>query len=114
MARQAPRGGTVGAVTDRPAYWARVRARAEALGSDGCTRATEWNRDCCLHHDIMCRTGMDIDGNPVTRLEADVLFWECNRLRAGARLSVYSPRSWARYVGVRIGAWWHTRHKETP
>ena len=89
---------------ENEAYWARVEARAKALGSDGCTAVSEWNRRCCLHHDIMCRTGMDIDGNPVTRQEADWLFWECNRLRATSGLSLLSPRSWVRWVGVRLGA----------
>ena len=102
-----------GILVERAAYWARVRTRAAALGSDGCTSVAEWNRDCCLHHDIMCRTGMDVDGNPVTRQEADWLFWECNRLRAGDYLSYLSPRSWFRYAGVRIGAWWRLYRKET-
>lgn len=58
-----------------PAWEARVRARAAALGADGCTAVSEWNQICCLHHDIMCRTGMDIDGNSVTRPEADAWFY---------------------------------------
>jgi hypothetical protein len=91
-------------------YWSRVRARAKALGSDGCTAVSEWNHDCCLHHDIMCRTGQDIDGNPVTRQEADYLFWECNRRMS--RFSWLSPRSWWRWIGVRFGAWWEQRSRE--
>lgn len=98
-----------GGITPNPAWEARVRARAAALGSDGCTAVAEWNKICCLAHDIACRTGMDIDGNPITRQEADVLFWECNRLRAWAGLSYLSPRSLVRYIGVRLGAWWETR-----
>lgn len=92
------------------AYWQRVRERAARLGTDGCTQVSEWNRECCLHHDIMCRTGMDIDGNPITRQEADWLFWECNRQRTP--FSVLSPRSWVRWAGVRLGAWW-SRRKDT-
>lgn len=98
-------------VTDNEAFWARVEARAAELGTDGCTGVSEWNRRCCLHHDIMCRTGMDINGNPVTREEADWLFWECNRLRARAGLSYLSPRSWARWAGVRIGALFQKRKR---
>lgn len=53
--------------TPNEQYWQRVRDRAAALGSDGCTAVSEWNRDCCLLHDVMCRTGMDMDGRAVTR-----------------------------------------------
>jgi hypothetical protein len=86
-------------------YWQRVRARAKALGSDGCTAVEPWNLDCCLLHDVMCRTGMDMDGNSITREEADYLFWECNRQRTP--FSWLSPRSWTRWAGVRLGAWWN-------
>lgn len=92
------------AITPNPEYWARVEARAKALGSDGCTHVNEHNRLCCLLHDIFCRTGMDMDGNAVTRQEADYLFWECNRQRSP--FSWLSPRGWVRWAGVRIGAWW--------
>ena len=97
-------------MTPNEEYWQRVEARALALGSDGCTQVNEWNRRCCLLHDIMCRTGMDMDGNAVTREEADYLFWECNRQRTP--FSWLSPRSWVRWVGVRIGAWWAQRRRE--
>lgn len=92
------------AITPNPDYWDRVEARAKALGSDGCTRVSEWNRRCCLLHDIMYRTGMDMDGHAVTRQEADYLFWECNRRFSNSRLSWLSPRSWVRWAGVRVGA----------
>jgi len=99
----------VNAYTENDAYWQRVRDRAAALGSDGCTAVSEWNRVCCLHHDIMCRTGMDIDGNAVSRQEADWLYWECNRERSMWGLSWYDPRGYARWIGVRLGAWWDRR-----
>jgi len=95
------------AITPNPEYWTRVEARAKALGSDGCTAVSDrWNLQCCWLHDIMLKTHADMDGNAVTRQEADWLFWECNRQRAFLRLSWLDPRSWVRYVGVRIGAWW--------
>lgn len=97
------------AITPNPEYWERVRARAKALGSDGCTAVSEWNRDCCLLHDVMVRTEQDMDGNHVTNDEANVLFWECNRQRAFLRLSFLDPRSLGRFVGVGIGAWWARR-----
>ncbi len=81
-------------------YWARIRARAKALGSDGCSKSRDWNLDCCLRHDIQERTGMDINGVPISAAENDAEFWECNRLRS--RFSVLSPRSWARWAGVRL------------
>jgi len=91
-------------MTPHERYWQRVRERATELGSDGCTASSEWNRDCCLLHDVMVRTGADMNGHALTRAEADYLFWECNRQRTV--LSMLSPRSWARWVGVRLGAWW--------
>jgi len=101
----------MGGVTENEEFWKRVEARAKALGSDGCTAVSEWNQRCCWLHDTMLITGMDMDGNAVSREEADYLFWECNRLRAKSRLSYLSPRSWVRYVGVRIGARWYRRKK---
>jgi len=95
----------MGGFTFRREWSERVKARALALGSDGCTAVSEWNQVCCFHHDVMCRTGHDIDGQPITREEADWLFWECNRIRSRSRLSVYDPRSWVRYIGVRLGAY---------
>lgn len=62
-----------------------------------------------FYHDVMIRTGMDLNGQAITRKEADVLFWECNRQRAQLRLSWLSPRSAIRYLGVRLGAWWAQR-----
>ena len=96
------------AVTPNDAYWARVRARAAALGSDGCTGVSEWQHDCCLLHDILCRTGVDMDSVAVTRTEADALFWKC--LTDRSPLGVWSPRAWLRYAGVRLYSWWRSSH----
>lgn len=102
----------MGAITPNPAYWARYRERALALGSDGCTKVNEWNRDCCYRHDVHWRTGMDINGHPISKAQANVLFWECNRQRSRSRLSYYDPRSLVRFVGVQLGAWWSKRKGE--
>ena len=83
--------------------------RAVALGSDGCTAVSEWNRPCCERHDVQKRTGMDMDGNVMTDAENNAEFWECNRQRAFLRLSWLDPRSFIRYLGVGIGAWWAQR-----
>lgn len=56
------------------AYWRRVRARAKALGSDGCTAVSEWHQDCCFEHDIHCREGQTINGIAISREEADAVF----------------------------------------
>ncbi len=52
-------------------YWQRVRARAKALGSDGCSYVSEWMQDCCLEHDVHCRTGMTMGGMAISRSRAD-------------------------------------------
>jgi len=64
-------------MTPNPEYWQRVRDRANALGSDGCTGVTEWHHDCCLLHDVYYRTGLDMDGRVITKAEADLAFWRC-------------------------------------
>lgn len=97
------------AVVDNEEYWRRVEERAAQLGSDGCTHVLEWNHRCCLEHDIHCRTGMTLGGHPITRQEADFVFWACNRARAWSRLSWYDPFSWWRYYGVRLGAFLASR-----
>lgn len=102
------------AITPNAEYWERVRARAKALGSDGCSHVSAWNLDCCLRHDVMVRTGRDMNDHAITRAEADYLFWECNRQRAQLRLSWYSPRSYVRYLGVQLGSWWKQRRHANP
>jgi hypothetical protein len=92
------------AVTENPDYWRRVRDRADALGSDGCSGVPEWHHDCCLEHDVHYRTGMDINGMALTRQEADALFREC--LRRRSVFSFYSPLSWWRWAGVRLWNRW--------
>lgn len=61
-------------MTPNEEYWTRVRARATALGSDGCTAVSEWLQDCCYEHDVHCRTGMTLAGMPISRIEADAKF----------------------------------------
>ena len=83
-------------------YWDRIRQRAEELHSDGCTGVPEFYHDCCLEHDIHCRTGETLDGTPITRKEADAQFRRCIQNRS--MFGCFSPLSWWRWVGVRIGA----------
>lgn len=86
---------------DNEEYWKKVRERARKLGSDGCTLVAEWKQDCCYEHDMHCRTKMDIYGNKVERFEADYLFRKCIQDRVSLRF--LSPRSWIRWMGVRLG-----------
>lgn len=57
-------------LTPNEEHWAKVRARAKALGTDGCTGVADWYIDCCYEHDIACATGMDIHGNATNWAEA--------------------------------------------
>lgn len=80
--------------------WELVRKMAEELKADGCTGVIDFSRDCCLHHDIMYRTGKCCDGTKVTRAEADRLFRLCMQRRS--IFGVCSPMSWVRWLGVRV------------
>ena len=56
---------------------------AELLKTDGCTSAPDLCfRDCCNGHDIAYRTGMDENGNPITRSQADARFLRCMTAKA--------------------------------
>lgn len=82
-------------------YWRDVRARAAALGSDGCTAATERFHDCCLRHDIEYRTGRIALGmRRLTRAEADRRFLRC--MQARSPLGRWTPLGWLRYAAVRV------------
>lgn len=91
-------------------YWERVRLKAAELGADGCSGVPDFYKDCCDEHDIHYRTKHTLDGQPISRPEADVRFRECIQSRSGfGRLS---PLSWWRWLGVRIfgGKAWSDVH----
>lgn len=51
---------------------------AAALRGDGCTSSPDlWYRGCCDAHDVHYRTGCDLEGNPITRKEADRQLRRC-------------------------------------
>ena len=77
-----------------------MRARAEQLGSDGCTGVKDFHKDCCLLHDIFYRTGVDLAGNPVSRAEADATLRDC--IRSRSRFGRFSPMAAVRWAGVRM------------
>lgn len=83
-----------------PSYWERVRERARELGSDGCSKVPDINLDCCYEHDIHWRTGMTLDGEPISVQDANNRFWRCNTER-----SVFgkgSPLAAWRWLGVSL------------
>jgi hypothetical protein len=80
-------------------YWERVHDKAAELGADGCSFATGAFVDCCLEHDIHYRTGLTLNGTPITRREADARFRSCMQSRS--KLGFFSPMSWWRWAAVR-------------
>lgn len=98
----------------------------EALNikSDKCTFALDIHAWCCYEHDLGCSYGKDprnafthyLAGEvglgpvgdswthaiPLSRSAADARFRRC--LQKHSKLGKFSPMSWWRWVGVRIGA----------
>lgn len=59
-------------------YWDKVKALAWVLKGDGCTAVPDLTyKRCCDEHDIHYRTGNTVEGNPITRLEADNRLFQC-------------------------------------
>ena len=90
------------------AYWRRVKAVAQVLHSDGCSGVPDFYLDVCWEHDIHYRTHQTVEGQALTRRNADAL------LRAGiqARSSFgrFSPMAWWRWAALRWmgeAAWEH-------
>lgn len=83
-------------------YWVRVLQKAKDMKSDGCTKAKDVYVHCCYEHDIHCRFGTTVDGEPITRAEADKQLREC--FQQTSVLGKLSPLSWVYWAGVRVGA----------
>lgn len=105
-------------------YWDWIEAEAKAINSDGCTLVTELFRPCCLQHDLGYYWAKDPrdayvkwlqlaienpwqEARTVGRDEVDIQFRDC--IQSKSRVEHFSPISWLRYVGVRIGGWWAWR-----
>mgnify|MGYP003524634728 CR=1 FL=1 len=88
-------------------YWVRVQDRAIELKSDGCTGVPDFHLKCCLEHDAHYRLHCDMDGNPITKSEADKQFRLC--IQQESKLGRFSPMSWWRWLGVK----WFGRHSWT-
>lgn len=85
---------------DKREFWAVVQDRAAELESDGCTGVSDIFGECCLLHDIYYRTHMDIEGNPISRKQADYEFRQCIQERS--RVGILSPVAWIRWMAVRL------------
>jgi hypothetical protein len=81
-------------------YWETVRRTATTLNSDGCTGVPDLYLDCCYQHDIHYRTHRTLDGQPITKREADRLFREC--MQSHSRLGWWAPLSWVRWAAVAL------------
>lgn len=90
-----------------PDYAAKVRKRALELGTDGCSSITQVYQLCCYEHDIAYRTAKDVEGNPLTRREADAAFRKC--MQGKSKLGKASPVAAVRWVAVRAFGWWGWR-----
>lgn len=104
-------------------YWDWVRAEAAAIKSDGCSKVSEWHRECCLEHDLGYYYGRDpreafrsdwASAPKIERGEVDRRFLDCMQERSPLRDG--SPRAAVRWLGVRVGAWlaWRRHRKVRP
>ena len=84
-------------------HWERVREMAAALHGDGCTASPDlFYRPCCDEHDIAYRSGRDVDGNALTRAQADARLRRC-MMRAGKTPIVGRwLLPWFYWLGVRL------------
>lgn len=62
------------------------RQKWRNLRTDGCSSAPDlWLTPCCNDHDRAYATGRDIGGKPITRAQADAIFYRCCRARSWNR-----------------------------
>jgi hypothetical protein len=77
-----------------------VKETAAVFGSDGCSFVGSAYRWCCLEHDIAYRSGLQRDGTPVTKAEADKRFRSC--IQRKSPFGWWSPLAWIRWLGVKL------------
>ena len=81
------------------AYWEQVRAVADEIESDGCSKVPDFYGIACAEHDIHYRLHHRLDGSPITKAEAD---WEFRQaIQSHSKLGRFSPMSWWRWLGVK-------------
>lgn len=81
----------------------KIAELAAALKGDGCTSSPDlFYRRCCDEHDIYYRTGRDLDGNPISRAEADRRLRNC--MRAAGKTPVIGRHllPWVYWAAVRL------------
>jgi hypothetical protein len=100
-------------------YWQFIAREARLIGSDGCTKVSEWHQECCFEHDLSCHYGKDprlayawyclnSDGDywqragVLSRRQADYAFARCNYQWSASKIG--KVRSFFRFLGVRVGA----------
>lgn len=80
----------------------RYQQAAAVLKGDGCTSAPDFfYRPCCDEHDVYYRTGRDVDGEPVTRAEADKRLRQC-MAKAGKTIIGRRVMPWLYWGAVRV------------
>ena len=89
----------LGAGTPVTDAWAKKVAKV--IASDGCSGVPDFHLCCCIVHDLAYKFAVDPWGAPLTRPEADAAFRAC--IQAHSTLGRFSPMSWWRWAGVRIG-----------
>lgn len=99
-------------------YWDWVRSEAALIDSDGCTRVSGIQHECCWEHDLAFYYAKDpraayrryLNGDTDPWLRADVITFEqangrfrkCHTARSV--MGWLNPMAWWRYGGVRWGA----------
>lgn len=81
-------------------YWSDICNIARNLHSDGCSGVPDWLVWTCWEHDIHYRTHRTIDGDYLTKQQADYIFR--HRIQQGSGFGVFSPAAWWRWLGVKL------------
>lgn len=87
----------------KPSYWQRVKVTAKSLKGDGCSSSPDFfYKRCCDDHDIAYRTGKTVDGEPISRAEADKRFYACMRKHGKTPVLGKMILPWTYWMGVRL------------
>jgi hypothetical protein len=100
-----------------------IKEEALKIKSDGCSKVPDFNKICCLEHDLAYHYGKDPKdayhegwekAQKVKRGYPDAEFRRCNQEKS--KLKIGSPLAAWRWVGVRLGGWnaWRKHRKERP
>jgi hypothetical protein len=89
---------------DSKAYWTKVRKVAKELNSDGCSGPTIKGLYtlACLEHDVAYRQHRTVLDAPITRAEADMIFWR--RHQQWSPFRWFTPMGLWRYAALRLFA----------